>query len=109
MAGIKTRLAHKPLGTMRWKRLRAEILDRDDRICYYCGGEATSVDHVISRALGGDMWDRNNLISACKSCNSRKGKKAFFGGKVSTPPALLPFSLSNQVSFRPDSPFEQPE
>ena len=83
MAGIKN-VKHKALGTSRWKRLRLQILDRDDRICAYCGGVADTVDHIISRHDGGDLWDKENLISACKSCNSSKGKKAFFGGKKPT-------------------------
>lgn len=44
------------------------ILDRDAHICYYCGGEATVVDHIIP-------WDwchddsPSNLVSACNLCN----------------------------------------
>ena len=77
MAGIKRR--NKELGTTKWKRIRLEVLDRDDRICAYCGGIADTVDHIQSRVSGGDLWDQDNLVSACKSCNSRKGKKPFFG------------------------------
>ena len=75
---------HQALGTSRWKQLRLRILMRDGYECAYCGETADTVDHVISRASGGDMWDAENLVAACKRCNSMKGdrpaKKAVFSG-----------------------------
>lgn len=57
------------------KRLRYEVLTRDDHTCRYCGGRAPDVeltiDHVVPRALGG----RNvpgNLVTACRDCNAGK-------------------------------------
>ena len=43
--------------------------------CSYCGSEnSLSLDHLFPKKLGGkDSGD--NLIYACKSCNSSKGKK----------------------------------
>lgn len=43
--------------------------------CSYCGGtEHLALDHIIPKAVGGpDVAD--NLIYACRSCNSSKGKK----------------------------------
>jgi hypothetical protein len=57
------------------KRLRYEILRRDNHACRYCGGVAPdvvlTVDHVTPTALGGsDAPD--NLVAACKDCNSGK-------------------------------------
>lgn len=57
------------------KRLRFEILRRDNHTCRYCGAAAPdvkiTVDHVIALALGGD--DRpENLVAACADCNSGK-------------------------------------
>lgn len=62
------------------KRLRYEVLRRDNHACRYCGGTAPgvrlTVDHVVPVVLGGtDMPD--NLVSACVDCNS---------GKSATPP-----------------------
>jgi len=98
------------LGTSRWKQLRLRILMRDGYECAYCGETADSVDHVISRHHGGDMWSPDNLVAACKRCNSMKGdrpvKKAVFSASVSTPLVFLDLSLSNTVSVRPDSPFK---
>lgn len=57
------------------KRLRYEILRRDDNTCRYCGGKAPdvvlTVDHVIPVALGGSD-DPTNLVAACKDCNAGK-------------------------------------
>jgi hypothetical protein len=43
--------------------------------CSYCGGsELLSIDHVFPRFVGGiDRCD--NLVYACRKCNSSKGKK----------------------------------
>lgn len=57
------------------KRLRFEILRRDNHTCQYCGEKAPDVtlhvDHVIPVTLGGsDKPD--NLLAACKDCNLGK-------------------------------------
>lgn len=61
------------------KRLRYEVLRRDNFTCRYCGGAAPdvpiTVDHVTPTALGGTD-DPTNLVTACQDCN---------GGKSSTP------------------------
>ncbi len=43
--------------------------------CSYCGAtEKLALDHIFPKKLGGkDVGD--NLVYACKSCNSSKGKK----------------------------------
>jgi hypothetical protein len=62
------------------KRLRFEILRRDNHQCRYCGATAPdatlTVDHVIPEALGGSD-DPANLVAACAECNA---------GKSATPP-----------------------
>lgn len=58
------------------KRLRFEILRRDNFACRYCGAKAPHVelhvDHVIPRSRRGvDLaW---NLTAACVDCNMAKG------------------------------------
>jgi 5-methylcytosine-specific restriction endonuclease McrA len=50
------------------------VLRRDDRVCCYCGGEATTRDHVVPTARGGkDVW--GNVVAACKPCNNRKNDR----------------------------------
>ena len=45
------------------------------QICNYCGSsENLSFDHIFSQRFGGKD-NAENLIFACKTCNSSKGKK----------------------------------
>lgn len=57
------------------RRLRFEILRRDNHTCRYCGAQAPdvelTVDHVIPVALGGGD-EPANLVTACEPCNSGK-------------------------------------
>lgn len=61
------------------KRLRFEILRRDNHQCRYCGAGAPDVelriDHVIPEALGGPTMP-DNLVTACEPCNSGKSSMA---------------------------------
>ncbi|MGZ4520252.1 MAG: HNH endonuclease [Mycobacteriaceae bacterium] len=55
------------------KRLRYEILTRDNNTCRYCHATDTAltIDHVTPTALGGTD-DPSNLVAACKDCNAGK-------------------------------------
>jgi 5-methylcytosine-specific restriction endonuclease McrA len=56
----------------RWRKVRAEVLERDRHTCHWCGGSADTVDHLIPRLFGGtDALD--NLVAACGRCNTRRG------------------------------------
>ncbi|MEM8778494.1 MAG: HNH endonuclease [Cyanobacteria bacterium P01_G01_bin.49] len=52
---------------------RQEVLRRDKHQCQYCGSRRNlTLDHVIPRSKGGKhSWD--NVVTACASCNGRKG------------------------------------
>ena len=52
---------------------RQNIFKRDGHHCQYCGTtEDLTLDHVLPKSRGGKTsWD--NLATACKRCNSRKG------------------------------------
>ncbi len=53
---------------------RRAVFARDGGRCAYCGAQATSVDHIIPRSRGGQhRWD--NVVSACRRCNHRKGDR----------------------------------
>lgn len=54
---------------------RQNVFKRDSGRCQYCGSTRDlTLDHVLPRSKGGKTsWD--NLITACKSCNSRKGDR----------------------------------
>jgi 5-methylcytosine-specific restriction endonuclease McrA len=50
---------------------RAGVRARDGPRCAYCGGHASTVDHVVPRSRGGrNTW--LNTVAACGSCNQRK-------------------------------------
>jgi 5-methylcytosine-specific restriction endonuclease McrA len=55
---------------------RRTVLLRDNYFCQYCGRRYSSghltVDHVLPRSRGGKT-DWENVVTACKSCNGRKG------------------------------------
>jgi hypothetical protein len=57
------------------RRLRYEVLRRDDFTCRYCGGKAPDVelevDHVQPTTLGGSD-EPSNLATACAGCNAGK-------------------------------------
>ena len=61
----------------RVKLSKREVLRRDDYRCQYCGqaGSRLTVDHIVPRRLGGPYsWD--NLVTACPTCNRRKGGRS---------------------------------
>ncbi|KQX27501.1 hypothetical protein ASD97_24675 [Streptomyces sp. Root63] len=76
------------------KRLRYEILRRDNHACRYCGATAPTVklnvDHVIPVSLGGGDAP-TNLVAACADCN---------GGKTSSLPNAMPVADVQQDAFR---------
>lgn len=60
------------------KLSKRNILKRDKNRCAYCGNtfppRELTVDHIIPKSRGGKFtWD--NLITACVSCNNRKGSR----------------------------------
>lgn len=52
---------------------RQNIFRRDNFECQYCGSKKDlTLDHVEPRSKGGkSVW--NNLVTACKRCNAKKG------------------------------------
>jgi len=53
---------------------RAGVLARDGRRCGYCGGAATTVDHIRPTSRGGrNTW--LNTVAACDRCNQRKDNR----------------------------------
>jgi len=52
---------------------RQNIFKRDGFSCQYCGiNSDLTLDHVLPKSRNGkSSW--SNLVTACKSCNSRKG------------------------------------
>jgi 5-methylcytosine-specific restriction endonuclease McrA len=66
----------------RWRRLALYL--RDGFRCAYCGRDlrgATphqiTLDHLVCVAVGGGHED-GNLVTACLSCNSQRGARAWY-------------------------------
>ena len=57
---------------------RRNLHARDGGRCVYCGQKVSlsnfTIDHVLPRSLGG-RTDWENVVSACMSCNNRKGNR----------------------------------
>jgi 5-methylcytosine-specific restriction endonuclease McrA len=61
---------------------RRGVLRRDGNRCGYCGGFASTIDHVMPRSRGGaDTWE--NLVACCLKCNNIKPRWA--GACASSP------------------------
>ena len=57
---------------------RRNLMLRDGHQCQYCARKPTvrdlNIDHVLPKSRGGkDSWE--NLVTACRNCNLRKGWK----------------------------------
>ena len=57
---------------------RQNVFWRDQYQCQYCSAkpniEKLTIDHITPRSKGGkNTWD--NLVTACKRCNQKKGNK----------------------------------
>jgi len=71
---------------------RQNIFKRDGCSCVYCGThEDLTLDHVLPKSRGGrTTWD--NLTTACKRCNTRKGNRT--PDEIVMPMRLRPFKPS---------------
>ena len=66
------------------KLTRKELFLRDNYTCQYCGKQTKdlTIDHVVPRHMGGPhRWE--NLVSACKTCNHRKGGRLLEEARMS--------------------------
>ncbi len=72
LRALRYRSAH-PDRVRSWSRAAYDaVYSRDGRKCRYCGAaDRLTIDHVVPRIQGGDDTPEN-LVVACKSCNSRK-------------------------------------
>jgi 5-methylcytosine-specific restriction endonuclease McrA len=49
--------------------------------CFYCGGEATEIDHVIPIVRGG-KHSIGNIVSSCQTCNQHKSTRLLIEWKA---------------------------
>lgn len=82
---------------------REGVLIRDQRKCVYCGDDATTIDHVVPRALGGKST-YENCVAACLPCNSKKASKtlAQLGWNIPERTLTAPSHLANMLTKAKD-------
>jgi CRISPR/Cas system Type II protein with McrA/HNH and RuvC-like nuclease domain len=73
---------------------REEIFVRDEWRCVYCGEQwpvaALTVDHVQPQSRGGDS-SGGNVVTACATCNLRKGHRRLAEFLLDEPASLDTF------------------
>ena len=58
-----------------WQGLRFRLFKERYGICASCGRmckDPWTLDHIIPLALGGEMWEPDNLQILCEKCNKEK-------------------------------------
>ena len=56
---------------------RRGVLMRDRNTCAFCGGYATTIDHIRPRSRGGtNTW--LNTVACCRTCNGEKADRTPF-------------------------------
>ncbi len=77
--------------TREHRKHRRIVLSRDGYKCRYCTRrEFLTLDHIVPPSKGGSH-DPTNLVTACRSCNSRKGSRT----PQSASMPLLPIEVSS--------------
>lgn len=73
------------------------VLRRDGFVCAYCGGKATTVDHVKPKSKGFPAsWE--NSVAACQPCNNKKSDK--FLHETSMTLAFQPYKPTFEEAYR---------
>jgi 5-methylcytosine-specific restriction endonuclease McrA len=68
-----------PRLSRKYKEVRLKALARDGYTCYYCGneGKEMTIDHIIPVSKAPELAiDIENMVTACKPCNSSKGSRS---------------------------------
>lgn len=85
---------------------RENVYKRDDYECVYCGEgnrKILTLDHVVPQSKGGpNTWD--NLVTACKSCNSEKADLTLeeYGKEIPKPQRPHYLMLMKKINHIPE-------
>lgn len=75
------------------------VCARDDHECAYCGGHATTMDHIVPKARGGkNKWE--NVTAACRKCNGMKSDNSLDEMRTLYPKQVERWTL-RRLPFRP--------
>lgn len=67
--GGKTDIRNRIWRSAAWRRTRKIVLKRDNYTCQRCGKPGNSVHHIVAITDGGDPFDPDNCMTACKPCH----------------------------------------
>ena len=89
-----------PLGHAHVGLTKHRLFARDRQICGYCGshfseGELT-VEHITPVSRGG-RHEWTNVVTACRSCNTRKGSRR--PEEANMPLLFVPYAVSRNEGF----------
>jgi len=91
---------------------RKNLMLRDAHQCQYCARtpmvRELNIDHVLPRSRGGaDSWE--NLVTACRVCNLRKGRRTpdEAGMRLLRIPGPPRWSATTQILMGTPRPFEE--
>ncbi len=101
---------HKYIKVQHWEAVlnKANIFRRDNFTCQYCGARNVplTIDHIIPKVHGGqDTW--TNLITACITCNNKKGNRNLIeSGMVLRTKPIKPHKINTLQRFA-ESPIDE--
>ena len=100
-----------PRLSRKYKEVRLKALARDGWTCFYCGAEGKdmTIDHIIPISKAPELAiDIENMVTACKSCNSSKGSRSqgVFLENKRTPPVFQGNISPQKSTIHEDSPFQ---
>lgn len=60
----------------KWIETRNIVLSRDNNECQICKtNKILDIHHIIPKSIGGNLFDKNNLITLCRNCHIKEHNK----------------------------------
>ncbi|MGH6624820.1 MAG: HNH endonuclease [Burkholderiaceae bacterium] len=89
-----------PLGHAHVGLTKHRLFARDRHICAYCGSHFSeselTVEHITPVSRGG-RHEWTNVVTACRSCNTRKGNRR--PEEANMPLLFVPYAVSRNEGF----------
>ena len=89
-----------PLGHAHVGLTKHRLFIRDRQICAYCGGRFVELDltveHIVPVSRGG-RHEWTNVVTACRSCNTRKGNRR--PEEAHMPLLYVPYAVCRNEGF----------
>jgi 5-methylcytosine-specific restriction endonuclease McrA len=89
-----------PVGHAHVGLTKHRLFVRDRHVCAYCGGDFhesdLTVEHIVPVSRGGQhVW--TNVVTACRSCNTRKGNRR--PEEAHMPLLYVPYAVCRNEGF----------